>query len=139
MSLYGASRNAAVREGARGGRPWAGKAGKAGPGAAAAGPQRVRAAPVLGSGLFSAASVASLAASACGIAAYVYVEADGESLTLTPTTPPPRPGGFAGAPGSATGGQPYFQPQVAYPATGYVANPAAAPPPTPYGGGGGGK
>uniref|UniRef100_A0A0D9YUR2 Uncharacterized protein n=1 Tax=Oryza glumipatula TaxID=40148 RepID=A0A0D9YUR2_9ORYZ len=131
MFLYGASRNAAVRRGlaaaalGRRGRRRGGGRGR-----------NVYGCAVLGSGLFSAASVASLAASACGIAAYVYVEADGESLTLTPTTPPPRPGGFAGAPGAATGGQPYFQPQVAYPATGYAANPAAAPPPPPYGGGG---
>uniref|UniRef100_A0A0E0CN58 Uncharacterized protein n=1 Tax=Oryza meridionalis TaxID=40149 RepID=A0A0E0CN58_9ORYZ len=131
MFLYGASRNAAVRRGLA-----AAALGLRGRRRGGGGRRNVYGCAVLGSGLFSAASVASLAASACGIAAYVYVEADGESLTLTPTTPPPRPGGFAGAPGAATGGQPYFQPQVAYPATGYAASPAAAPPPPPYGGGG---
>uniref|UniRef100_A0A0E0G9N6 Uncharacterized protein n=1 Tax=Oryza nivara TaxID=4536 RepID=A0A0E0G9N6_ORYNI len=136
MFLYGASRNAAVRRGLAAAA--LGRRGRRGRRRGGGRGRNVYGCAVLGSGLFSAASVASLAASACGIAAYVYVEADGESLTLTPTTPPPRPGGFAGAPGAATGGQPYFQPQVAYPATGYVANPAAAPPPPPYGGGGGG-
>uniref|UniRef100_A0A0D3F7F0 Uncharacterized protein n=1 Tax=Oryza barthii TaxID=65489 RepID=A0A0D3F7F0_9ORYZ len=136
MFLYGASRNAAVRRGLAAAA--LGRRGRRGRRRGGGRGRNVYGCAVLGSGLFSAASVASLAASACGIAAYVYVEADGESLTLTPTTPPPRPGGFAGAPGAATGGQPYFQPQVAYPATGYAANPAAAPPPPPYGGGGGG-
>uniref|UniRef100_A0A0E0K276 Uncharacterized protein n=1 Tax=Oryza punctata TaxID=4537 RepID=A0A0E0K276_ORYPU len=90
MFLYGASRNAAVRRGLaaaalgrRGRRRGRGL--------------NVYGCAVLGSGLFSAASVASLAASACGIAAYVYVEGNGESST----PPPPQPGGFAGARGVA--------------------------------------
>lgn len=72
---------------------------------------------VLKNGIFSLASILSAAATACAVAAYVFLQRADE--------PYPQPGQFAG-PGVAMG-----QPQWAQP---YPPPPMAYPAPPPYGG-----
>uniref|UniRef100_A0A0D9VI49 Uncharacterized protein n=1 Tax=Leersia perrieri TaxID=77586 RepID=A0A0D9VI49_9ORYZ len=134
LFLYGASRNVAARRGlaaARGRR-----------GRGRSGGRNVYGCAVLWNGLFSTASVASLAASACGIAGYQPVRLAGLVQPAQPAfssaSQPNRAYVNVEAADEPTpqqpGGQPYFQPHadpaMAYP---YPSAAAAATPPPPYG------